>query len=50
MSKACLIFLEHYRDDTSKMPSIESFAIVCEFVDVFPAYLCSMLPDRDIDF
>lgn len=48
--KACLIFLEHCRDDTSKMPSIESVAIVCEFVDVFPAYLCGLLPDRDIDF
>ena len=48
--KGCLAFLEHLRDDTSKVPSIESISIVREFLDVFPADLPSMLLDRDIDF
>ena len=43
-------FLGHLRDDTSKVPSIESVLIVCEFLDVFPADLPGMPPDRDIDF
>ena len=43
-------FLEHLRDDTSNVPSIESVLIVFEFLDVFPADLPGMPPDRDIDF
>ena len=39
MSKGCVAFLAHLRDDTSKVPSIESVSIVCEFLDVFPADL-----------
>ena len=33
-----------------RAPPIESVSIVCEFLDVFPADLPSMPPDRDIDF
>ena len=50
VSKGCLDFLAHLRDDTSKVPSIESISIVREFLDVFPADLPGMPPDRDIDF
>ena len=50
VSKGCLTFLAHRRDDTSKVPSIESVLIVREFLDVFPADLPGMPPDRDIDF
>ncbi|TMW96877.1 hypothetical protein EJD97_006628 [Solanum chilense] len=50
VSKGCLAFLSHVRDDTSQVPSIESVSIVREFLDVFPADLPGMPPDRDIDF
>ncbi|KAH0709366.1 hypothetical protein KY284_010793 [Solanum tuberosum] len=50
VSKGCLAFLAHLRDDTSKVPSIESISIVREFAVVFPADLPGMPPDRDIDF
>ena len=50
VSKGCLAFLDHLKDDTSKVPSIESVSIVREFLDVFPADLPGMPPDRDIDF
>ena len=50
VSKGCLSFLAHLRYDTSQVPSIESVSIVCEFLDVFPADLLGMPPDRDIDF
>ena len=50
VSKGCLAFLVHLRDDTTQVPSIESVLIVREFMDVFPADLPRMPPDRDIDF
>ena len=50
VSKGCLAFLAHLRDDTTQVPSIESISIVREFLDVFPADLPGMPPDRDIDF
>ena len=50
VSKGCLAFLTHLRDDTSKVPSIEFVLIVHELLDVFPADLPGMPPDRDIDF
>ena len=50
VSKGCLAFLAHLKDDTSKVPSIESVFIVREFLDVFPADLRGMPPDRDSDF
>ena len=48
--KGCLAFFAHLRDDTTQVHSIESVSIVREFLDVFPAYLPGMLPDRDINF
>ena len=50
VSKGCLAFLAHLKDDTTQVPSIESVSIVREFLDVFPADLPGMPPDRDIDF
>ena len=50
VSKGCLSFLEHLRDDTTQVPSIESISIVHKFLDVFPVDLPGMPPDRDIDF
>ena len=50
VSKGFLAFFAHLRDYTSQVPSIESFSIVREFLDVFPADLPGMPPDRDIDF
>ena len=37
-------------NDTSQVPSMESISIVLEFLDVFPADLPGMPPERDIDF
>ena len=48
--KGYLAFLAHLRDDTTQVPSIELVSIVREFLDVFPADLPGMPPDRDIDF
>ena len=50
VSKGCLAFLAHLKDDTTQVPSIESVSVVREFLDVFPANLPGMPPDRDIDF
>ena len=43
-------FLGTPQNDTTQVPSIESVSIVREFLDVFPADLPGMPPDRDIDF
>ena len=50
VSKGCLAFLAHLRDDTTQVPPIESVSVVREFLDVFPADRPGMPPDRDIDF
>ena len=50
VSKGCLSFLAHLRDDTTQVPSIESVLIVREFLDMSPADLPGMPSDRDIDF
>ncbi|XP_069143448.1 uncharacterized protein [Solanum lycopersicum] len=50
VSKGCLAFLAHLRDDTSHVPLIEPVSVVLEFLDVFPTDLPGMPPDRDIDF
>ena len=50
VSIGCLAFSAHLRDDTTQVPSIEFVSIVREFLDVFPADLPGMPPDRDIDF
>ena len=50
VSKGYFAFLAHLRDDTTQVPPIESVSIVREFLDVFPADLLGMPPDRDIHF
>ena len=50
VSKGCLAFLAHLKDDTTQVPLIESVLVVREFLDVFPADLLGMPPVRDIDF
>ncbi|XP_069145911.1 uncharacterized protein [Solanum lycopersicum] len=50
VSKGCLGFLAHLRDDTTHVPSIESVLVVREFLDMFPADIPGMAPKRDIDF
>ena len=45
VSKGCLDFLAHLRDDSTLVPLIESVSIVREFLDVFPADLSVMPPD-----
>ena len=50
VSKGCLAFLAHLKDDSTQVPLIESVSVVREFRDVFPADLPGMPPDRDIDF
>ena len=42
--------MAHLRDDTTQVPSIKTVSIVREFLDVFPADLPGMPPDRDINF
>ena len=42
--------MAHLKDDTTQVPSIESVSVVRDFLDVFPADLPGMPPDRDIDF
>ncbi|XP_069145561.1 uncharacterized protein [Solanum lycopersicum] len=49
VSKGCLAFLAHLRDENSQVPSIEPVSKVREFLDVFPADHPCMSPDRDID-
>ena len=48
--KGVYLFLAHLKDDTTQVPSIESVSVVREFLEVFPADLSGMPPDRDIDF
>ena len=50
VSKGFLAFLAHLKDDTTQVPSSESVSMVREFLDVFPADLSGMPPDRDIHF
>ena len=50
VSKCFLTFLAHLRDYTTQVPLIESVSIVREFLNVLPADLPGMPPDRDIDF
>ena len=50
VTKCCFSFLSHIKDDTYEVPSIEYVSIVREFLDLFPADLPCMTPDRDIDF
>ncbi|XP_070040718.1 uncharacterized protein [Nicotiana tomentosiformis] len=48
--KGCLAYLAYVQDITAETPTIESVPVVREFSDVFPSYLPSTPPDRDINF
>ncbi|XP_055806929.1 uncharacterized protein LOC129875684 [Solanum dulcamara] len=50
VSKGCLAFLAQLKNDSSKVPSIESISIVRVFINVFTTDLPGMPPDRYIDF
>ncbi|XP_070054072.1 uncharacterized protein [Nicotiana tomentosiformis] len=48
--KGCLVYLAFMRDVGANTPPIDSVPVVRDFLDVFPADLPGMPPDRDIDF
>ncbi|XP_070057378.1 uncharacterized protein [Nicotiana tomentosiformis] len=48
--KGCLAYLAFVRDVGANIPTIDSISVVRDFLDVFPADLAGMPPDRDIDF
>ena len=50
VEKGCLAYLAYVRDFSAEDPSIESVPVVREFLEVFPADLPGMPPDRDINF
>ncbi|XP_070042698.1 uncharacterized protein [Nicotiana tomentosiformis] len=50
VDKGCLAYLAFVRDVSADTPTVESVPIVRDFLDVFPADLQGMPPDRDIDF
>ncbi|XP_075092142.1 uncharacterized protein LOC142172431 [Nicotiana tabacum] len=50
VEKGCLAYLAYVRDSNAEVPSIDSVPVIREFLEVFPADLSGMLPDRDIDF
>ncbi|XP_070020714.1 uncharacterized protein [Nicotiana sylvestris] len=50
VEKGCLAYLAYVLDTTTESSMIDLVPIVRVFDDVFPSYLPSMPPDRDIDF
>ncbi|XP_070039526.1 uncharacterized protein [Nicotiana tomentosiformis] len=50
VEKGCEAYLAFVRDVSADIPTVESVPVVRDFLDVFPADLPSMPPDRDIDF
>ncbi|XP_070031697.1 uncharacterized protein [Nicotiana tomentosiformis] len=50
VEKRCLSYFAFVRDVDVDTPTIASVPVVREFLDVFPADLSGMPPDRDIDF
>ncbi|XP_070044551.1 uncharacterized protein, partial [Nicotiana tomentosiformis] len=50
VEKGCLAYLAYIRDPNADVPSMDSVPVVREFLEVFPADLSGMPPDRDIDF
>ncbi|XP_070028806.1 uncharacterized protein [Nicotiana sylvestris] len=50
VKKGCLSYLAFVRDISAEIPTIDSVLVVQDILDVFPADLPSMSPDRDIDF
>ncbi|XP_070055774.1 uncharacterized protein [Nicotiana tomentosiformis] len=50
VEKECDAYQAFVRDVSVDAPNIESLLIVRDFLDVFPADISGMPPDRDIDF
>ncbi|XP_070039829.1 uncharacterized protein [Nicotiana tomentosiformis] len=50
VEKGCDAYLAFVRDVSMDTPTVESVPVVRDFLDVFPADILSMLPDRDINF
>ena len=50
ISKGCIYHIVRVQDLDSVIPPIESVPVVSEFSDVFPNYLPSIAPKREIDF
>ena len=50
LHKGCEAYLAHVIDKSSSEVIVESVPIVCEFFDVFPEDLPSLLPDRELEF
>ncbi|XP_070034758.1 uncharacterized protein [Nicotiana tomentosiformis] len=50
VEKGCLANFAYVRDSSAEVPSMDSVPIIREFLEVFPADLSGMPPDRDIDF
>ncbi|XP_070031748.1 uncharacterized protein [Nicotiana tomentosiformis] len=48
--KRCFSYLDFMRDVDADTLTIDSFSVVRDFSNVFPADLPGMPPDRDIDF
>ncbi|XP_070045726.1 uncharacterized protein [Nicotiana tomentosiformis] len=49
VEKGCLSYLAFVRDVSTETPAIDSILVVRDFLDVFPADLSGITPDRDID-
>ncbi|XP_070019871.1 uncharacterized protein [Nicotiana sylvestris] len=50
IEKGCLAVLAYVRDSSAEVPSMDFVPIVREFLEVLPADLPGMPPDRDIEF
>ncbi|XP_070024784.1 uncharacterized protein [Nicotiana sylvestris] len=50
VGKGCLSYLAFVRDVSAETPTNDSVPVVHDFLDMFPADLSGMLPNRDIDF
>ncbi len=50
MSQGCVAFLATVVKVPTVAPELEDIPIVCEFSDVFPPKLTTILPDREIEF
>jgi len=47
LEKGCFAYLAFVRDVSDDTPTVELVPIVSDFLDVFPANLSGMPPDRD---
>lgn len=50
VGKGCFSYLAFARDVSVETPTIDFVLVVRDFLNVLPADLLSMPPDRDIDF